>query len=124
MAARAEFVRDACRALGLPAPQDHSKGGIEAEYQDQPSAKQAKIDAEWNVEDMPLPLKMVRDRLWSRGLSRLQLEFVVDNATVANIANGYVKINNEYYRAPLQRIRTRLLHLFQSRFEYKSQFWI
>ena len=55
-------------------------------------------------------------------LERIQLEFVVDNETLAHVSNGVCSVTNEYYRPPLDRIRTRLRFLYQSSFEYKAQF--
>ena len=62
------------------------------------------------------------DKIWKRGLPRQQLELVVDNQTLANLANGEASVSNEYYRAPLDRIRMRLLYLFQHVFDYKADF--
>ena len=71
---------------------------------------------------LPVPLEMTRDNLWTKGLSRLQLEFVVDNESLANVSNGIASVANEFYRAPLDRIRTRLLHMFRDCYEYKASF--
>ena len=56
-----------------------------------------------------------------KDLSRPQLEFVVDNQSLAEIANGVGRITNEHYRMPLSRIQYRLRHLYRT-FEYKARF--
>ena len=68
----------------------------------------------------PLPVTLPRDQLWGRQTTRPQLEFVVDNLTLANIANGHARITNEFYAAALGRIQGRLRRLFQWSFDYKA----
>jgi hypothetical protein len=120
MAARSEFVREACTAMGLPVPLE---GATTVRYatnnDEEPQAKRAKV---WSMTAIALPALLARDKLWTRGINRPQLEFVVDNQTLANIANGTARVTNPYYRAPLDRIRAGIGHLYGAHFEYKSAF--
>ena len=52
----------------------------------------------------------------------MQLEFVVDNKTLADIADGISAVGSSHYRAPLGRIRQRLFDLYKNIFEYKCGF--
>ena len=55
-------------------------------------------------------------------MSRLQLEIVADNKTVAAIANGVARISNDFYGSSFDRIRPPLLALYRDTFEYKAKF--
>jgi hypothetical protein len=106
--------------MGLSAPLE---GATTVRYatnnDEEPQAKRAKV---WSMTAIALPALLARDKLWTRGINRPQLEFVVDNLTLANIANGTARATNPYYRAPLDRIRAGIGNLFCSRFGYKAAF--
>ena len=114
---KADFVKNACKALGLPLPtpvaHDRCIPGI---LSSTPKGNH------WDIACIPMPLVLKRDSLWKKGLSRPQLEFVVDNQVLAEVANGKSSVSNEWYRLALDRIRTRLRHLFDAFFEYKGGF--
>ena len=112
MSCQLQFVQDACKALRLPAPP----------LKNQVLSEQARHDKDWKMHQMPMPKQLNRDTLWTKGLPRPQLEFVVDNQAVAEIANGTGRITNDRYKAPLSRIQTRLRELYSRRFEYKAGF--
>ena len=116
---RDEFVQAACETLGLPAPANLRKRNIWASEQAAPCQKKV-----WSLSSLELPPLLKRDTLWSQTLGRAQLEFVVDNLNVVNIANSISHATNPHYRPPLDRIRMRLRQLYSCVFEYKAQFWI
>ena len=86
-----------------------------------PHVKKARVD-KWDIDNVPILLPLAWDRLWCQGASRSQLEIVVDNLTLADIANGTAALANERYLLPLDRIRCRLMLLFKHHFEYKGTF--
>jgi len=119
MASRCEFVRKVCDAMGLPQlwecePAHSATTEAVAPLQKPPKG--------WNMTDLALPAFLARDGLWTRGVARTQLEFVVDNQKLANIANGLAAVANQFYQAPLDRIRAGLRQLFHAQFEYKATF--
>lgn len=118
MRGRKQFSKDACTALGLPYPStDPTSGLVHCAL----LAKKTRT-VEWNIGSVPRFASLPRDDLWLMGMSRPQLEIVVDNQTLAEVANGTAGISNELYRAPLNRIRENLHHLFSHRFGYKGDF--
>jgi hypothetical protein len=112
------FVRDACKALKLPFPDEIGPDGGAASP---PPSKKARLDM-WDMGALPIPKPLARDSLWARVAARPQLEIVVDNQVLASIANGTAGVLNEYYRIPFNRIRDRIRRLFQEHFEYKGTF--
>ena len=74
----------------------------------------------YSIAELELPLQLARDQLWTLQAGRTQLEFVVDNETLAKIGNGLAQVHNPFFRAPLDRIRMRLRQLFRF-FEYKGE---
>ena len=110
-AERVHFVAAACSALNLPLPRAPEQTPDHTEDVD--ALPPRKRQMRWHVQDLILPSPLARDRLWTRGLSSLQLEFVVHNQALADIANGTAKITNDQNQEPLARIRLRLMDLFQ-----------
>ena len=109
--ARAEFVRQACAALGLPIPHITSKPSHIDDGS--PLQRQAKRSKMWSSTDIPLPVPLARDKLWTRDLDRTQIEFIVDSLTLANITNSVAAVSIEFYRQPLDRIWNKLLNLYR-----------
>eukprot|EP00973_Karenia_brevis_P010648 1443504-Karenia_brevis.AAC.1 len=102
-----QFVKDACISLGLPMPYVAQCENLEPH--EPPNSQQSQGARLWNMDDLDSPKTLQRDILWKRGMARVQVEIVVDNQTLANIANGLARANNEFYRQPLDRIRMRLM---------------
>ena len=48
------------------------------------------------MDALEAPRLLERDRIWKKGLKRLQLEIIVGNQTVANIANGTARVSNQF----------------------------
>ena len=74
------------------------------------------------MDSLTVPRLLERDKIWSRALPRLQLEIVVDNQTLADVANGISGVTNDFYKQPFDRIRGRLLRLYEFEFDYKASF--
>ena len=106
-----EFVIDACRALSLPHPY--------------PGNRTPKNSIDFRKDScgyvLTLPKPMRRDTLWSSH-GPTELEFVVDNKSVAGLANIETKISNEYYRPVVDRLRSGLKELYTSCFGFKGGF--
>ena len=118
MRGRSNFTKDACRSLGLPIPAVVETLPIQSSLAE---PKKAKMQ-EWSIASVPMPIFLKRDQIWKLGLLKPQLELVVDNQTLAAIANGVASVTNEFYRAPLDRIRQRLYLLYHRHFDYKGGF--
>ena len=121
--ARSEFVRDACQAIGLPAPslsRQPPPQGVDLQHAS--TSEQTNEGKVWSMRDLPKPNFLKRDQLWTDGIPTPQLEFVVDNQSLANISNGTEKISNDYHQLPLSRIQIRLLNIFIEHLEYKDAF--
>ena len=70
------------------------------------------------------PLRQLnRDRTWQLGGSRPQLEFVVDNETVAGLMNAEIQIRNEHYESIIARMRQNLFTAFSDSFDYKGGYF-
>ena len=108
IAARTDFVKSACEKLGLPA--------LQVAERTLPMQRKESTTS-WCMSGLPVPLQMARDGLWAKELAQLQLELVVDNESLANIANGISSVADEFYRAPLDRICSRLLPMFSKYYE-------
>ena len=82
-----------------------------------------KREVDYAPDHLELPLFLQRDSLWldSGSDARIQMEFVVDNATLADLSNGLVPIRHEHYRAPIQRIRLGIKDIFKT-VQYKASF--
>ena len=64
---------------------------------------------------------MHRDVLFECPGERTQLEFVVDNLAVAELANSTTAVHNDNYRSAVSRIRRSIGRLYQS-WGYKAEF--
>ena len=75
---------------------------------------------EKKLEDMTLPATMERDALWCEFVPGPQLEFVVDNQSLADLANIHAKVTNDFYRPSVDRIRTNIQRAFAGYFSHKA----
>ena len=65
------------------------------------------------------PKKLLRDTLWSSDIAG-ELEFVVDNQSVASLANIESRVSNEFYRPVIERVREGLRVAYSGAFRYKA----
>ena len=97
-----EFVVAACCELGLPDPPKY--------YTTAPlpweESTRDKINIEYNLENIPIPEDMKRDRMFDPRDCH-QVEFVVDNQCLAGLANATAAITNPYYRPCIRLIHRR-----------------
>ncbi|CAK0870153.1 unnamed protein product [Prorocentrum cordatum] len=119
MAAKDSFVHDACASLGLP--QVARGTPVEAIGEDL-ATQPAKCHQVWDPAHLALLVSLCRDELRDLGAERMQLEFVVDNLTLAEIGNGVTRNTNNRYRNTLDCLRLRLKTLYSSVFEYKAKY--
>jgi hypothetical protein len=113
------FVLEVCKAWALPLPyNDYLPRQRIADGEGSSNSKYKSRDAA-NIE---LPRLAARDNLWRQDLCGTQLEFVVDNKTLSELANITANISNDFYRPAIERIRRNIRSAFQSRFEYKGGF--
>ena len=100
-----EVVADACHRFRLPKPYPETAVEAIASTEDRFGDL-----ADLCSLTLQSPLRLRRDRLWiTSGIS--QLEFIVDNQTVASLANIETKIANEFYRPMHMAIKAVLTHL-------------
>jgi hypothetical protein len=111
LAMRYDFVKEACTTWALPMP-------FEEKHGPQHTEDGAKKYEGRDMAQVVLPCMLSRDSLWKEGIP--QLEFVVDNQTLADLANLRVRITNEHYRPVVNRIRTNLRFAFTSGFVHKA----
>ena len=109
------FVAEACTALSLPAPSEGYLPGVEAQL----SGVGAKYEGN-DVANIALPVALSRDGLWRQDLDTLQVEFIVDNKGLADLANLRSKVTNSFYHYPIRRIRRNLRSIFAKGFHYKA----
>ena len=116
-AGEATFVEDACRAMSLPLPRTGSTTVGKRNYAPEASHKN------YDPGLLTLPRFLKRDLLWfNKGpQTNVQVEFVVDNASLADLANGVLAIKNDFYKAPVHRIRNRIREIFDV-VQYKGLF--
>ena len=53
---------------------------------------------------------------------RFQIEFVVDNACVAGLANSTIAVKNDFFDPCVRRIRKRIVQIFHDHCSYKAGF--
>ena len=111
-------MKEACDVLGLPFRDEPVSDFRKAELSPADRAE----DTNWELSRMPTPKTLARDRLWKTNLVSLQLEFVVYNKALADVADGTAAVCNPFYQAPLDRIRQRLFDLYKHTFAYKAGF--
>ena len=70
--------------------------------------------------EMPSLSRLKRDNLWVHSGSLPQLEFVVDNETVAGLMNVEVRVENEFYEPMIAGMRQNLFVAFPGSFDYKG----
>ena len=102
------FVLQCCISLGLPVPYPgnqhiHMKGDSES------------------VHYLELPRQLQRDTLWLVD-GTPQLEFVVDNESLASLANIEISVVNPLYLTDVHRIRQGLLNIFETVFWPKGSY--
>ena len=114
---RKTFKDQACKNMGLLRPRCSQQVMIPQE-----GLRESQNHRKWRIEELQLPKLLARDEIWTTNIQHVQLEFVVDNEAVANISNGIIRVSNDFYKAPFDRIRNRLFCLYRERFEYKSGF--
>ena len=66
-------------------------------------------------------MKLHRDRMWTHN-GATQLEFVVDNATMASLANLEMRVHNPLYVESVRVVRDGLRRIFTSFFDAKAGF--
>ena len=71
---------------------------------------------------MPDLRRLQRDELWIHNAERPQLEFVIDNETVANHMNLEAKVDSDFYEPMITRMRQNVYKAFTETFEYKGGF--
>ena len=111
-ASRRDFVSDACRALGLPDPPPFYSQTQEEQREGAPEAV--------HLDDMAVPLRLQRDSLWTRHSAKPQLEFAVDNKTLADLINLEAHVTTPSYEAIVHRMRERCFALFWHTFGHKA----
>eukprot|EP00973_Karenia_brevis_P007195 975952-Karenia_brevis.AAC.1 len=75
-------------------------------------------------ENAPLPPTMRRDEAFQHGAnSSCQVEFVVDNQSVAGLANATLAATNPFYKPCIRRIRERLATSYMKHCQYKAGFF-
>ena len=76
------------------------------------------------AKDLPslcLPWRMHSDVLFNE-IDRPQVEFVVDNQTIAELMNLEARIVNDHYRPVINRVRGKFADIFTS-FDYKASYF-
>ena len=118
VAGRKTFVVEACSALQLPKPQNFyltavSDGVVDDRGEEDPCPA--------GLSALPLPEPLGRDALFiSHSSDRCQVEFCVDNLTVAGLANGTMAITNAKYEQRVHNIWRNLTNLFLHHVDYKA----
>lgn len=64
--------------------------------------------------------RLRRDDLWQLHSARSQLEFIVDNETVAKLMNLQSQIENPFYEPMVARIRQSIFDVYGKHFHYKA----
>jgi hypothetical protein len=109
------FVIQACECFKLPRPYEGYSKDSEVVQQDRAMKNTGR--------DMPELRRLQRDEHWMNNSERPQLEFIVDNETVANLMNLEAKVENEYYEPMVSRMRLNIYEVFMNYFEYKGGFF-
>ena len=111
---RKKFVLRACETLDLPAPPafDTRERNVE------PGSRDEKRNPT-NLDTIPVPVEMRRDALFWQS-QHIQVEFVVDNLSVAGLANSTLAISNAMHTEGVHQIRRRLCQIYQRHCSYKA----
>ena len=110
------FVSEACERLRLPKPfAGYQAVSVQATVPRQPDARD-----EYKV--LPTPTCLQRDQLWQPFSAKPQLEFVVDNKTIAQLLNLETRICNLTYAKQIGKMRENLFLGYTRYFDYKCGF--
>ena len=79
-------------------------------------------EEKFDLSDMQVPTRLKRAQLWIHHSTKPQLEFIVDNLTLAELMNIEASITNPFYDVVVNRMRSKVHHMYRSTFEYKGGF--
>ena len=105
-------MKEMCSVFKLPNPYP----GEKLEFPTQVAA-----DSSSGGRSLTLPRQLRREELWICN-GRSQFEFIVDNQTLASLANIEMSIGNPVYTQDIHSIRDGLRHFFKTHFDPKGGF--
>ena len=112
-----KFVAKACEALRLPEP---PRFFLDKRSRDIGEPIMSPIPP-LSLDELPMPLALDRDAFFFHHSSnKVQLEFVVDNLSVAGLANATQAVTNPMHEHTVHSVRTNLFQLYQGFFGYKG----
>ena len=106
-------MRKVCDAMKLPDPYPERLAVEPPVGRAAGFAKQLDVPREQRMR----PRRMRRDEWFGPG----ELEFVLDNQTVAKLINVELRISNPFYAPAIHRLREKMERLYTVSFEFKAK---